>query len=216
MMYMFNNCRKLNKLDLSNFDTSNVIDMQGMFTGCNMLMELNISTWKTSKVKNFSKMFDGCCNLHSLNISNFVTSNGEGFSDMFHYCASLKELIIPNFKIRSALQLQSMFSSCYNLKYLDIRGFKIYTKNIKEKGLHYKMINFLYDTDNLEFVIVGDRKFADALKILNESYNSDDRPIDIIEIDLRKVTKERLEAIKAKQRLLCNNSLIVICSNRKQ
>ena len=42
MMQMFQQCNKLEYLDLSNFDTSSVIDMRFMFLECNNLQYLNI------------------------------------------------------------------------------------------------------------------------------------------------------------------------------
>ena len=39
---MFQGCKKLKYLDLSNFDTSNVNDMSFMFFGCNKLTYLNL------------------------------------------------------------------------------------------------------------------------------------------------------------------------------
>ena len=34
MREMFNNCKSLNNLDLTNFDTKNVTNMREMFNGC--------------------------------------------------------------------------------------------------------------------------------------------------------------------------------------
>ena len=51
MSYMFLGCSLLNKLNLSNFITSNVIDMYKMFYGCNSLLTLDISNFDTSEVK---------------------------------------------------------------------------------------------------------------------------------------------------------------------
>ena len=37
---MFEGCKNLEDLDVSNFDTSNVIDMGNMFYGCSKLKEI--------------------------------------------------------------------------------------------------------------------------------------------------------------------------------
>ena len=37
MCYMFSNCSSLTSLDLSNFNTQNVIDMRCIFEGCSLL-----------------------------------------------------------------------------------------------------------------------------------------------------------------------------------
>ena len=55
---MFNGCCKLNELDLSNFNTSNVTDMSYMFQRCTSLENLNISNFNMDKVKNTNGMFE--------------------------------------------------------------------------------------------------------------------------------------------------------------
>ena len=40
---MFYNCSKLEKINLSNFDTSSVTDMKEMFYGCESLTSLDLS-----------------------------------------------------------------------------------------------------------------------------------------------------------------------------
>ena len=41
MSYLFENCFKLKSLDLSNFNTNNVIDMSNMFYECSSLTSVN-------------------------------------------------------------------------------------------------------------------------------------------------------------------------------
>ena len=51
--YLYRNgidSKKIIKLDLSGWDTSNVIYMNCMFWRCNSLEKLNISNWDTSSV----------------------------------------------------------------------------------------------------------------------------------------------------------------------
>ena len=42
---MFNGCSELKDLDISNFNTYNVIDMRFMFCGCKSLQKLNVSNF---------------------------------------------------------------------------------------------------------------------------------------------------------------------------
>ena len=44
MSCMFNGCPSLTNIDLSNFNTNNVIDMRGIFWGCKNLIKNNIIT----------------------------------------------------------------------------------------------------------------------------------------------------------------------------
>ncbi len=48
---MFDSCKSLEYLDLSNFDTSNAEYMQGMFVRCSKLKEIKgINNFNTSRV----------------------------------------------------------------------------------------------------------------------------------------------------------------------
>ena len=47
---MFKECSNLTSLDLSNFNTENVTDMNGMFYGCTKLESLDLSNFNTAKV----------------------------------------------------------------------------------------------------------------------------------------------------------------------
>ena len=48
---LFYNCISLQSLDLSNFITSNVTNMNKMFYNCNSLIKLNLSNFITSQVE---------------------------------------------------------------------------------------------------------------------------------------------------------------------
>ena len=55
-------------------NTSQVTDMKGMFEGCRSLRTLDLSNFDTAKVTDMSWMFDGCDSLTALDLSNFKTS----------------------------------------------------------------------------------------------------------------------------------------------
>jgi len=50
MSYMFSQCSELKILNISNFITDNVTQMNYMFNECLSLKKLNISNFKTDKV----------------------------------------------------------------------------------------------------------------------------------------------------------------------
>ena len=89
MSCMFYNCNSLKSLNLSNFDTSNVVDMRSMFYNCNSLNSLDISSFDTSQVKNMNNMFYNCSSLNSLDLLNFNTSNIINMNNMFKECNNL-------------------------------------------------------------------------------------------------------------------------------
>lgn len=59
---MFSGCSSLTSLDLSNFDTSDVVDMSNMFSGCSSLTNLDLSNFDTSNVVDMFNMFSGVSN----------------------------------------------------------------------------------------------------------------------------------------------------------
>ena len=59
------NMKYLSFVDLSNFDTSQVIYMNSMLYGCSSLESLDLSNFDTSKVTNMRSMFYNCSSLES-------------------------------------------------------------------------------------------------------------------------------------------------------
>lgn len=47
---MFSGCSNLKHLDLSNFNTNEVLDMSEMFSGCSNLIYLDITEFNMSKI----------------------------------------------------------------------------------------------------------------------------------------------------------------------
>ena len=109
---MFLKCTSLASVDLSSFNTSNVITMgfpfteahnyssphsptqnpptpAGMFAYCHSLTNLNLSSFNTSNVTNMYTMFFECINMTRLNLSNFDvehTSLNSIFSGIYPRC----------------------------------------------------------------------------------------------------------------------------------
>lgn len=71
MSFMFS-CFELKEIDLSNFITDKVKDMSRMFADCRKLKKINLSSFNTSKVKTMEGMFSCCLELNNLNLSNFI------------------------------------------------------------------------------------------------------------------------------------------------
>ena len=74
---------KMNDIELSDFDTSNVTDMSYMFAG-NQSSNLDLSNFDTSNVIDFSGMF-WCCESAELNLSSFDISNATRMFIMLAY-----------------------------------------------------------------------------------------------------------------------------------
>ena len=116
MCYMFQNCKTLEKVNLSSFDTHKVTKMIKMFSNCERLLELDLSNFNTSNVTDMFGMFMNCFLLRFVNLSNFDTSNVKDMCSMFAYCESLTALFnISHFDIYTAKKhhnIKNMFKNC--------------------------------------------------------------------------------------------------------
>ncbi len=110
----------LTSLDLNNWDSSKVINMESMFQHCENLTWINISDWDTSNVTNMSRMFYYCHNLEDLDVSKWNTSNVTDMTAMFEGCRNLTELDVSKWNTSNVTSMQQMFHSCNNLTELDV------------------------------------------------------------------------------------------------
>ena len=121
--HMFAGCSSLTSLDLNNFNTPSMVRMSYLFFDCNSLTHLDISNFDTSHVTSMSCIFDGCSSLTYLDISNFDTSNVTSMSSMFRDCTSLTRLDLSNFDTSQVTDMNSMFRNCNSLEYLNVSNF---------------------------------------------------------------------------------------------
>ena len=129
MASLFYNSRKLETLNLSNFDTSKVTDMCDMFGWCEKLTTIKgLENFNTSNVTSMKEMFYCCYNLAPLDVSHFDTSKVTSMDSMFTYCRSLTELDVSNFDTTNVTDMNEMFSSCSSLTTLDVSNFN--TSNV--------------------------------------------------------------------------------------
>ena len=116
MNQMFYYCKALTTIDLSGFNTANVTDMEGMFQYCLALASLDLSTFSTAKATNMFNMFYYCETLTSLDLTNFSTANVTNMSQMFYYCKALTTIIVANgFTTTNVTNSANMFIGCANL-----------------------------------------------------------------------------------------------------
>ena len=74
-------CKKLKRVDFSNFDTSNVILMDELFSNCINLYHINFQNISSNSLLSMSKMFNKCeklqfINLYSLEIDRDINISG--------------------------------------------------------------------------------------------------------------------------------------------
>ena len=71
---MFKGFSLLTSINLSNFITINVTNMEFMVCGCD-LTSINLSKFNTNNVTKMGNMFNACRSLTSIDLSNFNTNN---------------------------------------------------------------------------------------------------------------------------------------------
>ena len=155
---MFQYCEKLKSLDLSNFDTSLVTNMEATFFDCFSLSSLNIKSFNTSSVKIMAYMFYNCKTLTSLDISNFNTSSVTNMSYMFYNCYSLTSLKIEVLNLSKLESTYYMFYLCDSLEYINLTNFN---SNITSSSGMFKFCNpnLIYCIDdNKEYQIISELK----------------------------------------------------------
>lgn len=116
---MFQECENLRIINnISEWDTSNVTNMDNMFKRCNSLVSLDLSNWVVSKVESMSDMIQGCNSLVSVNASNWDVSSVTNMWGMFADCRSLETLDLSGWDMTNVSRTTYMFNNSSNLRTL--------------------------------------------------------------------------------------------------
>jgi surface protein len=116
---MFQDCENLRTINnISEWDTSNITNMDNMFQRCNSLVSLDLSKWNVSKVESMRDMIQGCNSLVSVNASNWDVSNVANMWGMFADCRSLEDLDLSNWDMTNVSDTTYMFNNSSNLRTL--------------------------------------------------------------------------------------------------
>jgi surface protein len=88
---------EMDEIDLSDFDTSQVVDMEDMLSNCQSLTSFVMSKYGTKNLKKLNRLFKGCSSLTSLDLTDFDMSNVEEMGSMFYECTKLQTINLNNF-----------------------------------------------------------------------------------------------------------------------
>ena len=165
---MFSDMRSLTSLDLSNFDTSKVTNMDYMFAYLYSLTSLNLSNFDTSKVANMSSMFYNSFGFTSLNLSNFDTSNVTNMNNMFSNMRSLTSLDLSSFNTTNVTDMSSMFSGMAALTSLNISSFN--TENVTDMNGMFANMSSIESLDLSSFNTKNVIKFRGMFYNDNPNY----------------------------------------------
>ena len=106
---LFLGCKNLKSIDLSSFNTKDVINMSRMFENCIQLESVNFSSFNTRNVSNMIRMFYNCRNLKRIDLSSFDTKNVKYMNQMFYKCINLKTIDLTHFDLKNVCEMKSMF-----------------------------------------------------------------------------------------------------------
>ena len=116
--------RKLTSIDISNFDMTNLEEIDGMFEDCIKLISINFPKSKAPKLRDIGFLFYNCESLISVDLSNFEASHFLMMFGLFSNCKSLTSINLSNFNTFDSEILFDSFQGCLNLGYIDLRNIK--------------------------------------------------------------------------------------------
>ena len=100
------------KVNMNNWNTSNVTDIHGLFWQNKTIEEIHIDDWDVSKVKNATGAFYRCSNLTKLDLKNWDLKNCIEFDLMFKGCEQLDTKFTDYWNITQKITCVSMFEGC--------------------------------------------------------------------------------------------------------
>ena len=116
LAFMFNDCKKLTSVDISEIDTSNATDMKRMFAGCIVLPSIDVSHFDTSNVRSMYWMFRNMQTITEIDLSNFDTSNVQNMTGMFLSAKNLGIITLgDNFNTSNVSTMNRMFNGAAKL-----------------------------------------------------------------------------------------------------
>ena len=134
---MFSSAQNLIFVTFHNLNFENVISMKNMFSSCINLEDIEgLDTLNIPKVESTSGLFSGCIKLNSINLENFNFENIKDMSSMFNQCNSLSYINFGETTANNVVNLSSIFEDCYSLKYLTLDFLN--TENVLDMSKMFK------------------------------------------------------------------------------
>ena len=121
--HLFSGMTSLKRVSFSNFDTSEVTNLDSLLRECPALETVSgLTNFDTSKVTDMSNMFWQDAKLKTLDLSSFSTAScSSGIGHMMADCPSLTSVTFgSSFTLSSALWVDNIFKNCSSLQSLDL------------------------------------------------------------------------------------------------
>lgn len=171
----------LPSIDIRNFDTRNVVDMQYAFAGLKNVRHLDLHGFDVSKVNNIGAIFSGNPTLVSLNLANWQLDSIHAMDSLFAGMHALTDLNLTGFTTKNVTDMHHMFTECHALTTLDLSSFD--TSKVTD------MNNMFRDNFALKNLNLSSFNTSNVTN-MKEMFRHDGviYPLDVSTFDTRKVT----------------------------
>lgn len=116
MGQLFAGCSSLKSLDVSNFNTPNVSNIDSLFYNCSGLTSLDVSSFNTENVYGMEYTFSGCSGLTRLDLSSFNTGGVYTMEGMFRGNPALVTIVVSDgWNTDNVKYSADMFEGCTSL-----------------------------------------------------------------------------------------------------
>ena len=142
---MFQQCFALTSLDVSNWDVSNVVEAKNAFYECTSLTAIEVGKWNTSKMMNMGYIFDACSLVTEIDVSNWDTSSATNMHGLFKKCNAIKTVDVSKWDTSNVTDFGEMFSFCYALVHVDVSNWD--TRKATNMAVMFQQCNVLTALD---------------------------------------------------------------------
>ena len=149
MEHLFNGLKKVTDLNLSGLNVREVNNIGSLFVRNPGLISLNLSGWQLDSVHDMSYMFNQLHALNTLNLTGFTTKNVVDMNHMFNECHNLTALDLSSFDTSKVTDMNNMFRDDFALKNLNISSFN--TSNVTNMAEMFRHSGVIYPLDVSSF-----------------------------------------------------------------
>lgn len=121
----WNGCRRLQKFNVSGWNTSNLTNVSYAWNYCVSLKKLDLSGWNTAKIENLDNTWTDCQSLEDLNLSGWNVSKINSAYYTWARCMMLKNLNLSGWANIKPTRITSAWYNCYVLEGLDLSGWNM-------------------------------------------------------------------------------------------
>ena len=165
------------ELDLTDLDVSEIRNFECIFYELSKVERIDISGWNTSNARNFINCFYECFNLKEIiGIEDLDTSNVVELTNMFYQCQSLENLDVSKWKTKNVNSITGFVNHCKKLK--TIKGLENWEyENLSWVTYAFSDCPLLDDIDlsSWDFLHCSDIHFRTAHNMFNESPKLQDK-----------------------------------------